>query len=111
MRVPGRPGSLLALGLLATAALAVPVSAQLEPLGRERRIDAGVNRAACPAAAALPDGTYLVAWSTGQSEGSFTCRPRGAVHAQADQYLLQPRRARLRHHGCGRVSAGGRAIG
>ncbi|HYH46007.1 MAG TPA: hypothetical protein VEG34_09990 [Thermoanaerobaculia bacterium] len=82
MRVPGRPGSLLAFSLLATATLAVPVSAQLEPLGRERRIDAGVNPPACPAAAALPDGTYLVAWSTGQSEGSFTCRPRGAVHAR-----------------------------
>src|SRR5262245_58036782 len=64
---------------------AVPLAAQLRPLGPEQRIDGNIrpgDTRTCPAAAALAEGSFLVAWTLPQEAALFHCDPGGTVFAR-----------------------------
>lgn len=66
--------------LLATAS--APLAAELRPVDKEVLLTPITEISACPTAAALPDGSFLVVWSPGQGEGRALCHPEGRVVAQ-----------------------------
>lgn len=82
MRNPPRSILALVFPLALTLLCAAPLAADLAPAGPETRLAAVDLGAACPAAAALPDGSFLMVWSPAQGEGSFTCSPAGRVLAR-----------------------------
>src|SRR5690349_15513612 len=85
-----RPSSLAAGLLLFALSSGLPAAAQLVPLGPEVRVDAGTQHI-CPSVAMDPDGGFTVAWSRGQSEGSFTCVPQGVLQGRSFGPDGQPR--------------------